>query len=986
MTQLPGSLRLSPSFAFVGRVRELGELRALLPLDSDQGRRIALIAGEPGSGKSRLVRELAGQLTREGAEVLYGSCDSAIRRPYQPFVEILGDLIRHAPAVELTELLPATTAELVRLLPDLAFLAGAPPPAPSTDPDSERHRLHVAIADLLAAASRRAPLILVIEDVHWADLPTLLVVRHLVRGGGDVRMLLVLTYRDGDGDTGDALSDTLVDAGRTEGVRRLRLGGLSGEEVAEFVRRATGLEPADDLVAALGELTDGNAFLLTELWRELVDTGAIDDSEGILRLARPIAAVGTPDSVRAVVGQRLARLAPATTAMLEVAAIAGAVFGLGMLRQTAGLDEGVLLDAVDEAERSGLVVAAPSRGLAYRFSHELVRRSVIDRLPSLRRAEIHLHVAEALERDHRVEGGGDRLAALAHHFTAAAPIGGAERGIAYNLGAARAATAKLAFDEATERLRTALDLGIPDRGERAEAYLELGDVSHHAGRAVDALEAFTTTAELARALGDAQLLARAAIGFEEACWRPSIHDAGAVELLEEAAIAIGDEDSELRTHLLRGLARALIFRGESARAARVRDEAIAVARRRADRRGLASTLATSYWSRGFTSAEEVHAMLTEALQIADDLGDAAMRAEASSWLVPTSVALCDHDAARAALRVAFDAARRRSEPFKLHVAEHNASALALCDGDLVEAEAAALRSEEWGRLLTGRDASGVHGIQMFSIRREQGRLDELAPVVRLLAGKAGGSWGPGLVALMADQGMTDEARRVLRRLVLEELDTLRESLWLVTLTYLTDACAELGDAEVAERLYPELAPHRGSSVMVGHLVACYGAADRYLGMLATVLGEWDLAEEHFDAALALNRRLGARTWQAHTLYEHARMLLARGQEGDRTRAEGLLEEALGLARAIGMKGLVARVCALGTQTGRASGLPDGLTRREAEILRLVGNGLSNRDIGRALFISEHTTANHVRSILRKTGSANRTEAAAYAHRRGLVET
>ncbi len=984
MTRLPGFLRVSPSFAFVGRVRELGVLRAQLPLDADQGRRVALIAGEPGSGKSRLVRELARELTQEAAEVLYGSCDPAIRRPYQPFVEILGDLIRLTPTADLTELLPATMVELVRLLPDLAPSAGAAAVAPSADPDSDRHRLHVAIADLLAAAARRAPLMLVIEDIHWADLPTLLVVRHLMRGGGDIRMLLVLTYRDGEGDTG-ALSDTLVDAGRTEGVGRMRLGGLSGEEIAEFVRRATDLEPADDLVAALGELTDGNAFLLTELWRELVDTGAVDDSDGILRLTRPTAAVGTPDGVRAVVGQRLARLAPATTAMLEVAAIAGAVFGLGMLRQAAGLEEGVLLDAVDEAERSGLVVAAPSRGLAYRFSHELVRRSVIDRLPSLRLAEIHLHVAEALERDHRVEGGGDRLAALAHHFAAAAPIGGTQRAIGYNLEAARAATAKLAFDEATERLRTALDLDIPDPGERADAYLELGDVSHLAGRSVDSLQAFDRTAELARSLGDAELLARAAIGFEEACWRPSIHDAGAVELLEEAAIALGEEDSELRTRLLRGLARALVFRGESARAASARDEAIAVARRRGDRRGLASTLATSYWSRGVSSMEEVHAMLTEALQIADELGDAAIRAEASSWLVPTSVSLCDHDAARVALRAAFDAARRRSEPFKLHVAEHSASALALCDGDLVEAEAAAVRSEEWGRLLTGRDASGVHGIQMFSIRREQGRLDELAPVIRLLAAKDGGQWGPGLVAVMADQGMVDEARRLLRRLVLDDLDTLRKSLWLVALTYLTDGCAEMGDADVAERLYPELAPHRGSSVMVGHLVACYGSADRYLGMLATVLGEWDLAEGHFDDALALNRRLGARTWQAHTLYQHARMVRARGHKGDRTRADGLLEEALGLAHAIGMRGLAARVHALSSPTGRPTGLPDGLTQREAEILRLVGNGLSNRDIGRVLFISEHTTANHVRSILRKTGSANRTEAAAYAHRRGLVE-
>jgi len=985
MTHLPRSLNLSPSFAFVGRERELSVLRALLPVDSGEGRRVALIAGEAGSGKSRLVRELAGELAGQGTDVLYGACDSAIRAPYRPFVEILDDLLRRTSRSVLTELLPASAGELTRLLPDVASLASgiaAPPPA---DPDTERHRLHLAIADLLAAASRRAPLLLVIEDMHWADLATLLVVRHLVRSGDDVRMLLVLTYRDGEGDTGEGLSDTLVDVRRTEGVGRLRLGGLSADEIAEFARMAGGLEPADDLVTALGELTGGNAFLLTELWRELVDTDSIDGGEGILRLTRPAAAVGTPESVRAVVGQRLARLAPATTAMLEAAAIAGPEIGLRILRQTAGLEEGTLLDAVDETERSGILVATPSRGLAYRFSHELVRRSVIDRLPSLRRAEIHLHVAEALERDHRVEEGGDRLAALAHHFAAAAPIGGAQRAIAYNLAAARAAAAALAFDEATERLRTALDLDIPDRRERAEAYLELGEVSHRAGRSVDALEAFGTTAELARALGDAELLARAAIGFEEACWRPSIRDAGAVDLLEEAAVALGEEDSELRTRLLRGLARALDFQGESVRAARARDESIGVARRRADRRGLAWTLVTSYWSRGAATAEEVDAMLTEALQIADELGDAAVRAEALSWLVPSSVALCDHDAARGALAAALDAARRRNEPFHLHVAEHYASALALCDGDLVEAEAAAVRSEEWGRLLTGRDASGVHGIQMFSIRREQGRLSELAPVIRLLARKGGELWGPGLVAVLAEQGMTGEARPLLRHLVLHELHTLRKSLWLAALTYLTDACAVVGDADVAERLYPELAPHRGSSVMIGHLVSCYGAADRYLGMLATVLREWDLADEHFESALALNRRLGARTWLARTLYEHGRMHLARGRTGDGPRADAALAEALGLADAIGMTGLAARIRALGTPARHDRALPDQLTRREAEILRLVAQGLSNRDIGRSLFISEHTAANHIRSILRKTGCGNRTEASAYAHRRGLVQ-
>src|SRR5439155_303409 len=221
-------------------------------------------------------------------------------------------------------------------------------------------------------------------------------------------------------------------------------------------------------------------------------------------------------------------------------------------------------------------------------------------------------------------------------------------------------------------------------------------------------------------------------------------------------------------------------------------------------------------------------------------------------------------------------------PFHLHVAEQYASALALCDGDLAAADRAAVRSHEWSRLLTGRDASGVQGIQMFSIRREQGRLAELAPVMHALAGKGEGAWGPGLVAVLAELGMRDEAQRVLRRLVLDELDVLRQSLWLASLTYLADACAALGEA-------------------------------------------------------------------------------------------------------VGMTSLGARVRALGTSGESVAALPDGLTGREAEILRLVARGLSNRDIGRSLFVSEHTIANHVRSILRKTGCANRTEAAAYAHRRALVE-
>jgi DNA-binding CsgD family transcriptional regulator len=273
---------------------------------------------------------------------------------------------------------------------------------------------------------------------------------------------------------------------------------------------------------------------------------------------------------------------------------------------------------------------------------------------------------------------------------------------------------------------------------------------------------------------------------------------------------------------------------------------------------------------------------------------------------------------------------------------------------------------------------------MFSIRREQGRLAELAPVVRILAGEAtrDGPWGPGLVALLAELGMDAEARRELARLAAEGLDSYRESLWLTSLTYLTDACTALGDEAMAALVYPELEARSGSNVMVGHLVSCYGAADRYLGMLAATLGEPARAVEHFERALELNRRMGAATWHAHTAYEYGRFLLARGR-GDRDQATVLLAEAASLAGRIGMQTLLGRIQALGTAAPGVA-LPDGLSPREVQILALVARGLSNREIGKSLTISEHTAANHVRSILRKTRCANRTEAASYAHRHRLA--
>jgi DNA-binding CsgD family transcriptional regulator len=987
MHDLPGSLSLESAFPFVGRSVELETLRALMPNAQGEGRRVVLLAGEPGSGKSRLVREFAREAANDGALVLYGACDAVVHPPYGPFVEALDHLARVTDPDELRAAIGTSGGELTRLLADLPARVGELPPPVTADPDTERHRLHTAVTDLLTGVSRNRPVLLVIEDGHWADAPTLLLLRHLARAAASARLLLLGTFRDTEGELPEALSETLADLRRSDDVVRLRLGGLSGEDVTEFVRRAAGGDAGagaggPGLAQAIGDLTNGNAFLVCELWRALAETGIVEVAGGEINLTRPLSELGTPESVREVLSQRLARLAAPTIDLLELAATAGAEFELGVLRRAARLAEPEVLAALDEAVRSGMLEEVSSRALAYRFTHELVRRALYDRLSGIRRAELHLAVGEALADDE--ERSVRALADLAHHFAAAAPFGAPERAVEYNLLAARAATAALAFDEAAARLRTALELGIESPAERAEAYLELGTASHRAGKAPDALRAFTAAAEIARELGSAELLARAAVGYEEAGWRPGYADQSTVDLLEEAAGVLGDESSALRVALLGGLSRALDFQGEHERGAIVRTSAVEMARQLGDRTGLGTVLMRSYWSRGTSSLEEILAMLTESKKLGEELGNTEIRAESMAWRVPTLVALCDMESARREVAALLESAEQTAQPFMIHVAEHYHSAIALGDGRLEEAEVAAFRSNEWSRLLTGRDASGVHGIQMFSIRREQGRLAELAPVVRILAGDSDrtGPWLPGLVSLLVELGMEAEARRELARVVGDGLDAYRVSIWLASLAYLADACTALGDEATAALVYPELEPFAGGNVMVGHLVACYGAADRYLGMLATTLGEWDRAEEHFERALALNRRMGAVTWLAHTAYEYARMLLARAQ-GERDRAGLLLGEAASLAEQIGMPALLGRIRALGS-VAPAAALPAGLSSREVQILGLVAHGLSNREIGKTLFISEHTAANHIRSILRKTGCANRTEAASFAHRHGLA--
>ncbi|MBL8925164.1 MAG: AAA family ATPase, partial [Pseudonocardia sp.] len=947
MIPLPGPLRLTSTWPFAGRAAELGTLRSSWAETATDGRRVALVAGDAGVGKTRLIREFAHEAAAAGAAVLYGVCDPELAVPYQPVVESLDHLFRHTDAACLAADLEPMGGELVRLFPGLSARGLAMSAAPSADPETGQHRLHMAVSGLLVNVSRRRPLVLVLDDLHWADRSTVLLVRHLVRAAADARLLLVGGYRDTASDLAPAVLDSLADLRRADGVTRMRLAGLQRAELIELVTELTGGR-VDDVVALadmLGEQTGGNAFLLGELWRHLVETGRLTSASGRWRLTQP-PDLDAPDSVREVVGQRLARQTPAARTLLSISAVLGGGQQLALLRRAWRTDAGSLQDAIGDAVAGGMLLESPGAGLGYRFAHELVRRAVYDSLPGLERARLHHQVAQALAAVHGDDPG--TVAELARHLAAAAPLGGRARAAEQCLRAAGVAEARLAFDQAARWLRTAVDLGVAP-GDEGRVQLRLGAVLRSSGAWADALDAYRTAARLARDRHDTALLADAAIGFEETSWRPGISaDTGAVELLEEADDAAGAPDSATRVRLLAGLARARAHQGDQPAAVAARIGAVHMARRLGDERGLAYALGQAIWARGHDSPDTVLAMLGESHDLAERLEEDELRSVALSWRLPLLCELGRVEQARQDLETLQVTAERLGQRLFLHYAEQAGSALALFDGRLAEAQRQARRALEWSRQM-GRDAVGVYGIQMFGVRREQGRLSALLPVARTLAAQpsAEPAWSPALAVLYAELGMTREAGAEVARLCDTGFAQLRHDvLRLGALSYLADACWLLGDAEHAAIVYEAMRPHAGHNVLLAGLVACYGPVDRYLGMLCATCGRWDEAERHFTEALRRNSAMGSPTWSAHTRYAHARMLLTRRSRGDAERATTLLAAAARIAHNHALTALLARIEKLTTTPAAVATLPDGLTTRELGVLQLIAQGRSNRAIGR----------------------------------------
>jgi len=891
---------------FVGRDAELERLGQLRKEAAAGERRVALVAGEPGVGKTRLAAELAIRVQREGAVVLAGRCDEDLGVPYQPFVEALRHFVDHTPPGELEERLGRYGGELTRLVPELTEgLADLPEPLRS-DPETERYRMFDAVAAWLTAAAAEDPVVLVLDDLQWAAKPTLLLLRHIVRTSDVKRLFILGTYRDTELTHDHPLVELLADLRRDGTIERVALMGLDDAGVAALVEKAAGQVLDEDgiaLASAIYRETEGNPFFVREVLRHLAETGALQQHEGRWAARLPIEELGIPEGVREVVGRRLARLADGTQPALRLAAVVGVEFDLAVLRAAGALDEDPLISALDEAMAARVISETGVAG-RYRFAHALVRDTLYRDLSDPRRIALHRRVAEAIERVHAARLD-DHLPALAHHWAQASPhVADSGKAVEYATRAGERALAQLAHDEAVGYYRQALDLlttaDPSEQSRRLELLISLGEAQRRAGDP-EHRRTLLDAAALAARMGDADALARAALANNRGIHSSSRGvDGERLAVLEQALAALPEADSIVRARLLAILASELCVSSEHDRRYRVADDALAMARRIGDPstlgRVLVGRLPGLVWD-----ADRAREM-AEFTALAGRMGDPALVFWAKAMGGVSSLTLGDIRAFSLDIDEAVRLADEFEQPIMRWVASAIQSTARRLSGKLDEAERVGRHAMEVGEAAGLPDARHLYeNSSLFWIRYDQGRLSALVETCeRHASGTAHHSQGLGNLGLVyAELGRLADARAVLDRLAADDFAVINGGMSrIIELTVATEICAAVADRPRAEALHGLLAPHRG---LIAHrLSASTGPIDHHLGLLETTLGRFDAADSSFASAAAFSERSGVSVWDARTRLDWARMLLARQDQFGLDRGRELLGQALGTARELGL--------------------------------------------------------------------------------------
>jgi DNA-binding SARP family transcriptional activator len=912
---------------FVGREQEMRVLGELLEQAVQEQGSLVLLGGQAGIGKTRTAEELAVVAEAQGLPVLWGRCHEGDGAPpYWPWAELLRACVADRdPDVFLAEI-GSGASELAQVVPELWPQPPERPAPTSVDPEVARFRLFEAVVQLLRHAAQAQPTVLVIDDLHWADKPSLVLLQFLTRYLRGSRLLVVGTYRDVEVGRQHPLNDVLASLSRERVTNRMTLQGLVERDVARFIEVATGVPPGP-LATAVHSRTEGNPFFVRELVRLLELEGRLEAS------GEELESPGVPSTVREVVGRSRNRLSDQADRLLMEAALVGREFDADLVSSLTGLPDDELVQALEELLGSGLVVEDARLLGRYRFSHDLVREAIYAELTTIRRAAMHRRIGAAIEQLYAdcIER---HLAALARHFLLGARDGHElAKAVDYAMRAADQATAALAYEEAIghcERALKALRRARPeDRATECALLLRLGDGHWRAGEVAKARDTFLQAAGLARSLGQPELLARAVIGFGGGLFR-DWHTTNApvsqqlVELLEEALSVIGPEDSALRVRLLGQLSAALYNATSDDRRDALSRKAVEIARRMNDPDVLAHALCSrclALWST--RHLHERLGLAAAVLELGGQLDSWELRLFGHHHLFVARLELGQVEEADGQLESFERIAQTLRQPIYLWQAKLFRTLQLLLRGAFAEAEREALAALELGQRAEDPDALNLFAPQIGLLRLEQGRLAEIEPLVHMFLDQEvpDPNWLPirGFIACVL--GRTAEARREFERLVVEDgLRSLPPNfVWLAHLGLLSEWAAMLDHVEGAAVLYRLLLPYADRNVLAADL-HCQGSAARYLGILCTVLERLDEAERWLLQALDMNRRTGASPWVGHTLADLAAVHLKRGRPGDRAAAQRYLDDASAIARALDMPRLLERLQAMRRAQTAASGV------------------------------------------------------------------
>jgi class 3 adenylate cyclase/tetratricopeptide (TPR) repeat protein len=887
---------------FVGRLHELALLLERWELAKSGEGQAILLSGEAGIGKSRLVQAFSDGLSSE-QQIIRLQCS-----PYHtnsalfPIIQSLMRVAGFRPSDTNEQRLDKLECLLRELGADVETVGPVYAELLSIDCNErygERHlppqqRKSLAIQTLVDRFLRRAersPLILIVEDAHWIDPTTAELIEELITRVEKTPIMLLVTHRP------DWRSEWINTYSH---VMPLAIGRLTKPQVAELVRNIAGAGATSGLIDEIVARTDGIPLFIEELTRSLVEGEVGNCSLGIQ----------IPATLQGLLMARLDRLSEVAKRTAQIASVIGREFSRSLLAGVSDFSNAELDAALNELVAAHLVIRSGSSYDVLTFKHVLIQDTAYDSLLTARRQRHHETIARKL-----AEGSSDisetQPELIAWHFSEANLP---DLALPFSRRAGERALARSANYEAIGHYEKALALAgrLTALASREDALLEakigLGRAQTAAGLLQDAMAAFDGAGCQARAQRKLVAFANCAIGFAQAQFYSGESLERSIQLLTEAFSAIGEEDSQERCQILSSLGRAMCLKGDSGGTDVLNLEAIEMARRLNDDGSLFEVLANTFMVTAALSnmeQQERRRRLDELLIIADRHHDVDRRARALAFGIYYSAETGDREEMSRSLDEFCSLSESRQMLHHEWAAQHGRAMVAILNGDFAVAEELAEKAYKMGRRTHGQNVDGVYGMQMFTIRREQGRLAEIAPIIKRFIDKEPerSTWRPGFALIATELGFKEQAQRVLNEFRETDFSFPVDAKRSTTLSYLADVCATLDDEASARVLYSLLEPYYKLTITAGVVTVCYGSAGRFLGNLAGVLADWDRAEEHFEDALGIDQKMQASPWLAHTQHDFARMLRRRGRHDDIKRAEALVNESWQTATRLDMTAL-----------------------------------------------------------------------------------